>query len=336
MDVLSDAVAAMRTGRPHSSRTAQTAPWGVRFPASQGAGFHVVLQGTAWLLRPGQAAPVALGSGDVVFLPHGYGHALADHPHTPLEDFALEPDGSWPVSPDPGPGLYDAHTVLLCGAYQLNRSRAHPLLSELPPVVHIRSGVGTHHGLRSALDLLGAELAHPHPGSDAIVSGLLDTLLVYLLRTWWLGTSAQGREAKGWAAALRDPAVTAALQAMHSDPALPWTVGGLASRAGLSRAAFARRFTALVGRPPLAYLTWVRMTAAGRLLRSGDTPLRAVAEHAGYTSEFAFAKAFKREYGIPPGKYRQRPAVAAGRREVSLDHRADRTKMPATCGPARR
>ncbi|MEU0373605.1 AraC family transcriptional regulator [Streptomyces sp. NPDC006283] len=311
MDVLSDAVATMRTGRPHSSRTAQNPPWGVRFPASDGAGFHVVLQGAAWLLRPGEAAPVPLGPGDVVFLAHGYGHALADHPDTPLEDFALEPDGSWPVLPDPGPGP-DTQTLLLCGAYQLNRSRAHPLLSELPPVVHIRAGVGTHHGLRSALDLLGAELAEPHPGSDAIVSGLLDTLLVYLLRTWWLRKSAEKREMTGWAAALRDPAVSAALQAMHSGPDRPWTVEQLASRGGVSRAAFARRFTALVGRSPLAYLTWLRMTTAGRLLRSGDTPLRVVAERAGYTSEFAFAKAFKREYGVPPGQYRRRPTTVAG------------------------
>ncbi|WP_019883921.1 AraC family transcriptional regulator [Streptomyces purpureus] len=312
MDVLSDAVTAMRAGRPHSSRTAQNAPWGVRFPASDGAGFHVVLRGAAWLLRPGEAAPVHLGPGDVVFLAHGYGHALADHPDTPLEDFALGPDGSWPVAPDPGPAP-DADTLLLCGAYQLNRSRAHPLLSELPPVVHVRAGVGTHHGLRSALDLLGAELTEPHPGSDAIISGLLDTLLVYLLRTWWLRKSPEGQEATGWAAALRDPAVSAALRAMHSDPTRRWTVEGLASHGGLSRAAFARRFNTLVGRPPLTYLTWLRMTTAARLLRSGDTPLRIVAERAGYTSEFAFAKAFKRQYGVPPGQWRRRHPAAAGR-----------------------
>ncbi|MDG4863395.1 helix-turn-helix transcriptional regulator, partial [Streptomyces sp. T-3] len=89
-------------------------------------------------------------------------------------------------------------------------------------------------------------------------------------------------------------------------PARPWTVEDLGARAGLSRAAFARRFTALVGQPPLAYLTWWRMTTAGRLLREADAPLRTVAEQAGYTSEFAFAKAFKREYGMAPGQYRKR------------------------------
>jgi AraC-like DNA-binding protein len=108
------------------------------------------------------------------------------------------------------------------------------------------------------------------------------------------------------AAALRDRGITAALQAIHGDPAGPWTVEELGRRAGLSRAAFARRFTMLVGQPPLAYLTWWRMTTAGRLLREDDVPLRTVAHRAGYASEFAFAKAFKREYGMAPGQYRRR------------------------------
>ncbi|MCX4821307.1 AraC family transcriptional regulator [Streptomyces sp. NBC_01142] len=318
MDVLSDAIAAMRTGRPHSSRTVKSAPWGVRFPASDGAGFHVVLQGTAWLLRPGAADPVRLGPGDVVFLAHGYGHGLADAPDTPLQDAELAPDGSWPALPDPGPASGE-RTLLLCGAYQLSRARAHPLLSELPPFVHIPARVGTYPRLRAAVDLLGAELADPSPGSDSIVPALLDTLLVYLLRTWWIqerpertgGTGTMSEQKRmegpgGWAGALRDPAVTAALQAIHREPSRPWTVEELGAEAGLSRAAFARRFTTLVGQPPLAYLTWWRMTTAGRLLREADTPLRAVAERSGYTSEFSFAKAFKREYGMPPGQYRRR------------------------------
>ncbi|MFB9553939.1 AraC family transcriptional regulator [Streptomyces roseoviridis] len=309
MDVLSDAIAAMRTGRPHSSRTVRFAPWGFRFPPSKGAGFHVVLQGTAWLLPPpdprapdGTGAPVRLGPGDVVLLAHGTGHGLADRPDTPLVDVLPAPDGSWPTPPDRGP--VDAEeTLLLCGAYQLSRDRAHPLLTGLPPYVHIPARVGAHPRLRAAVEMLGAELAEPQPGSDAIVPALLDTLLLYLLRTWWLTERADC--STGWSGALSDPAVATALCALHDDPARPWTVEELGALGGLSRAAFARRFTTLVGRPPLAYLTWWRMTTAGRLLRTDDLPLRTVARRSGYSSEFAFAKAFKREYGMAPGQYRK-------------------------------
>ncbi|MFD0550278.1 AraC family transcriptional regulator [Streptomyces rectiviolaceus] len=319
MDVLSDAIAAMRTGHPHSSRTTKHAPWGMGFGATRGAGFHVVLQGSAWLLSAAEGAePLALGPGDVVFLAHGRGHGLASAPDAHLEEFVLAPDGTWPRTwESAGDG---AATVLLCGAYQLDKARAHPLLAELPEVVHLPSRIGEHAHLRAAVELLGAELADPQPGSDAVVPALLDTMLLYILRAWWLREQpaqqpAQqaaeqpgeqpGQHPAGWAAALRDPAVRAALYAIHDDPARSWTVGELGERAGLSRAPFARRFAATVGSPPLAYLTWWRMTTAGRLLREEDLPLRQVAERAGYTSEFAFSKAFKREFGVAPGQYRR-------------------------------
>jgi AraC-like DNA-binding protein len=110
--------------------------------------------------------------------------------------------------------------------------------------------------------------------------------------------------ATGWAAALHDPPTIAALRAMHRDPARPWTVATLAAEAGLSRAPFARRFTALLGQPPLTYLTWWRMTTAARLLQRSDAPLRAGAARIGYASESAFANTFKRQYGTAPGRYR--------------------------------
>jgi AraC-like DNA-binding protein len=147
-------------------------------------------------------------------------------------------------------------------------------------------------------------LERPRLGADAIVPALLDTLLLYMLRTWFDEQTTSGTTS-GWAAALNDPPITAALQAMHRDPARPWTVATLAAQPGLSRAPFARRFTALLGQPPLSYLTWWRMTIAARLLQESDAPLSAIAGRVGYASESAFGNAFKRQYGTAPGRYRR-------------------------------
>jgi AraC-like DNA-binding protein len=305
VDVLSDTITAMRTGQPHSRRATLTGPFARRFPPVPGAGFHVVLQGTAWL-HPGTADPVELHVGDVVFLPRGDEHGLVDNPSTPLPAaYSAVPAGPTAAT-EPTTG---ATAVLLCGAYLLERSRAHPVLDDLPDVVHLPTTVGRHPGLRGAVELLGAELTRPRPGADAMVTALLDVLLLHVLRAWLDDRAAAGRST-GWAAALADPPVAAALRAVHADPARAWTVAELGAVAGLSRSAFARRFATAVGHPPLAYLTWWRMTLAARRLRAGDAPVAAVAREVGYGSEFAFAAAFKREFGTPPGAYRR--AAAAG------------------------
>jgi len=295
MDVLSDAITVMRAGRPHANRHELRAPWGMRFTDEYGGAFHMVLQGSCWLLPDG-APPIQLGVGDVVYL-HGAGaHGLADSPTGPLTTFDLRHQGVWPS----GNG---ALTVVLCGAYLLDSSRTHPLLAEVPPVVHMPARIGRHPSLRAAVDLLGGELERPRPGGEAVVPALLDTLLLFILRAWF-EERAEDPAATGWTTALTDSGINAALTAIHHAPDRRWTVAELGAEAGLSRAAFAGRFTSLVGRPPLTYLTWWRMTIAARLLRETDTPLRAVARQSGYSSDVAFAIAFKREYGIAPGRYR--------------------------------
>lgn len=306
MDVLSDAIAAMRTGLPHSARVDHRIPFGRRFPPSEGAGFHVVLQGTAWLI-PEDGEPVALGPGDMVFLPRGAAHGLADSPATPLVD---APASLARLRPDSEAGATPV-TVMLCGAYLLDRSRVHPLMDEVPEVFHLPTRVGHRPELRAALDLLGGELESSRPGGDAMVPALLDVLLLHILRAW---LDQHKDTPTGWTAALRDPPITAALRAMHSEPARQWSVDELARCAGLSRAAFARRFTTLVGQPPLTYLTWWRMTIAAKLLQASDVPANVVAGKVGYTSEYAFAHAFKRAYGQPPGAYRRQLADQQGQR----------------------
>jgi AraC-like DNA-binding protein len=269
-------------------------------------GFRVVVQGSCVLL-PAGAAPVRLGAGDVVLLPHGRGHVLADSPATPPTAQACDPAAA---------DFHDSHpiviadatgpsTVTLCGAYELAPDGHHPLLQNLPEVIHLRARADGRTDLRAVVEMLRAELTRPRLGTDAAIPALLEMLLLYALRAWFHDT----RPGTGWAAALRDPAVAAALHAIHRKPAHPWTVASLAALAGLSRAPFAKRFTELVGRPPVRYLTWWRMTTAARLLRESDAPLNAIADAVGYHSEFAFATAFKRQYDTPPGRYR-RPADA--------------------------
>jgi AraC-like DNA-binding protein len=190
--------------------------------------------------------------------------------------------------------------VTLCGAYEIEPTRTHPLVHGLPELIH----VAPTDELRAAVGLLAAETERPRLGTDAVVPALLDTMLLYLLRSWY---DDQPAAATGWAAALNDPVTGAALHAMHEDPGRAWTVASLAAHAGLSRAPFARRFTTLVGRPPLGYLTWWRMTVAARLLRDSDATVAAVAHRVGYGSEFAFATAFRRHHGSAPGRYRRLP-----------------------------
>ncbi|MCX4734619.1 AraC family transcriptional regulator [Streptomyces sp. NBC_01363] len=312
MDILTEALASMRTGHPASVRTNGRAPWGVRLPPVAGAGFHVVLYGTCWLVplndTPPHLKPIPLSPGDVIFLRSGRGHILADHPSTPTVEATAEqiqrgsPIGSLTL------GGKGPETSLLCGDYHLDQSRPHPLVRHLPEVIHLPTRHGRHPELSAAVQLLGSELENPRIGSDGIVPSLIDSLLLYILRAWL--DDQPPTAAQGWAAALGDSAVAPALSAIHDDPSVQWTVESLAERAGLSRAAFARRFASLVGEPPMAYLTRWRMTTAARLLRESNASLTTVAARTGYGSEFSFARAFKREYGLAPGGYRRQTRAA--------------------------
>ncbi|SOD59133.1 AraC-type DNA-binding protein [Streptomyces zhaozhouensis] len=312
MDVVSDAISAVRLGHPTSHRVWPAGRWQARRERYEGAGFYVVLAGGCRLLPDGDGPPVVLGAGDAVLLPHGTGHVLADARASEGRAAATRravPFARWAAAngtrteASRAPGAADP-TEILCGTYRLDCSRLHPLLVELPEVVHLPSRIGAHPELRSAIELLAGELDQTRPGSCVALPSLLDLLLVYLIRSW-LAEATGG----AWPRALSDPVTAAALRALHGDPAAPWTADRLAAEAGVSRPTLARRFGALVGRPPMAYLTWWRLIlAASRLRESGDT-LASVAERVGYGSPYALSHAFVREFGITPGRYRLRSAA---------------------------
>lgn len=135
----------------------------------------------------------------------------------------------------------------------------------------------------------------------------MDVILVQAVRSWIAG---QPDDGGGWLGALRDRRVGQALGLMHRSPGDAWTVATLADAVAMSRAAFAARFTGLVGEPPLAYLTHWRMSLAASWLRDGDLGVMEIAARVGYGSEAAFSKAFKRRFGVAPAAFRRRSAAA--------------------------
>jgi AraC-like DNA-binding protein len=203
-------------------------------------------------------------------------------------------------APVPGP---EGPAAFVYGAYRNLRPRHERLLRTLPPVLVLEeddvADVLWLKGLDDALDR-----SH-QPGGQSLVDRVLDWGLVCTLSCWF---DRQGTEAPGWYRGALDPVAGPALEALHQRPAQRWTVAALAAAAGVSRAHFAKRFTEIMGRPPLAYLTEWRMCLAEDLLADPDLPVAAVAKTVGYADPFAFSTAFKRLHGMSPRDFRARRA----------------------------
>lgn len=318
MDILADLLTRARARGALFSHSTLRAPWGLEFHDGQVAlSVHAVLAGEMWVERAGNA-PLRLLQGDLLLVnskaPYAFVHAPGARVRPLGELLAPGPQAGTRRFSLGGGGL---ETGLVCGAYTFEGAICDSLLASLPEIMPLPSVVGSDPPLRTVLDLLTYELGREAPGQQTLLDRLLDLLLVYAMRAWF---AQPGTDAPAWFRALDDPSVGAALRALHADPARAWTVAGLATAAGLSRAALARRFAALTGRPPLAYLTAWRMTLAREaLLRPGAT-LAAVAQEVGYGSEFAFAAAFKRELGTAPGRWRDERLAAQ-----PADEMTDRT-----------
>lgn len=302
-DIVGGAIRALRIGRARSARAYLYDRWSLRWDPSRGAGFniHVVLEGEPWL-RPAGSDPIQLHVGDVVFVSRVAAHAIADSTTTPLVDVPLDESDFW-FGSAPAVDVADntVVTALIGGSYYLDGERMHPLLEALPPVIVLPSRIGENDPIRRIVELLAAEHDHDAPGRSAAIPALLDLLLVYVIRAVVETVS----PTSGWAAAVSDRAMTRALTNMQDHPDVAWTVESLARDSDLSRATFARRFSEMIGQPPLRYLTWWRMNLAMQLLTDSDSLISSIAHRVGYSSEFAFGKAFARETGMAPGAHRK-------------------------------
>jgi AraC-like DNA-binding protein len=308
LDVLTQVLDTIQAGKGLASRITLRSPWGIHFgeDAERHIGFQIVTCGRCWLTLDDDDLPIALGAADVVVFLRGSGHTLADFPTSvsaELSDFVsdIEPR-EWVDFPQ-GSG---EQTTLLCGCYRFGIEDANPLSRGLPRLLHLRADDHPGSALQAAVRLLAAEAETRDPGLGMAVDRLVNLLFVYALRAWLT----RHADDAGWFGALQDPVIGPSLRAIHESPSYNWTVSVLARQSGMSRAAFARRFHQQVGEPPLAYVTRWRMTIAADLLERGSR-IAAVAAKVGYGNEFAFAKAFKRVRGLPPGQLRRRQAKEA-------------------------
>ncbi|MEU4655268.1 AraC family transcriptional regulator [Streptomyces sp. NPDC023723] len=292
MDFLSEAIGSIRTGRSYARRVSETGSWGMRYDEFTGSGFHVVLRGRGWLVTE-EAPPRALRPGDVVLVAAGARHGLS---HAPCALRELPPASTDVPPPPSGPADFE----FLCGAYHLRRGRAHDYLATLPGLVVTSPEKGAS-WTTSLAELLVADLSAPGPGADASRSALVDLLLVHVVRQWLRDNGTAGGPY------VNDPVITSALRHIHGAPYETWRVSELSAAVGMSRTAFTRHFTRVLGKPPRDYLTEVRLARAARLLRESDAPLAVIARELGYSTEFAFGAAFRREYGISPGRFRDAP-----------------------------
>ncbi|ARR55504.1 AraC family transcriptional regulator [Rhizorhabdus wittichii DC-6] len=305
MDPLSDIIALLRPHAALSKPISGRGDWGVRYDAYGEPGFAMVLAGHCWLTLDG-AEPVRLDRGDFVLLPATPAFTLASRPGIagPLvqpSDRAVrhgEPDGA----PD---------VEMLGGAFRIEPVNAPLLLALLPGMIHIRATESAADRLSRIIALIAEECGGDRPGHDMILPRLIEVMLIECLR----GSGIEGEALpSGLLAGLRDPALAAALRAIHGNVRGGWSVAGLAAIAGMSRSAFAARFVETLGCGPIEYLARWRMALARDALDRGKIPLDRLAETIGYESASAFSTAFRRRMGCSPGAFaraRRQSAIAA-------------------------
>jgi AraC-like DNA-binding protein len=298
VDPLSDVLSLLKPRNHMSAGFDAGGSWSIQFTDQQGSiKCGAVVSGQCWLSVEGVPDAVRLETGDGFLLPSGRPFRLAgDLTATPVDArkiFSNARDGGI-VSCNGGGDCF-----LVSSRFVLGGNHAGILLRMLPPIVHLRNEPDRA-ALRWSVERMMQELREPQPGGFLVIQHLAHMMLVQALR---LHLSEGFRGGVGWLFALADRQMSAAINAMHEDPAHRWTLQALAARAGMSRSTFALRFKETVGASPMDYLTRWRMLLAGdRLANSGD-PVSVIALSFGYESESAFSTAFKRVMGCSPRQY---------------------------------
>ena len=311
MDALTGLLDGPRANGAFLLRSVLSPPWSLLIRDEAPLTLVAAIQGEAWLIPDG-GEPVALRPGGVAVIRGPEHYVVADDPTT-APSIVIHPgqisttmDGeylcdvmdlgtrSWGNASTAGA---DGSTMLLTGTYQTPSEISRLLLGALPGVIALSAA----NWQCPFLDLLSAETIKDEPGQELVLDRLLDLVLIAALRAWLTGPEAQP---PAWYRARSDQVVGAAIELLQEDPAQPWTVASLAGAVGVSRAVLARRFTDMVGAPPMTYLAQWRLALAADLLREPSATISKVAREVGYSTPFGLSAAFKRVRGVSPREYR--------------------------------
>ena len=306
MDVLSDILRAIRIQGSLYYRTAFSAQWAVVVPhAGSVARYHMVSRGFCWVTVEGVAQPVRLESGDLIIIPHGAQHCIANDlavEGVPADEVVAQSGftGEGPLLWGSGDGLES--TSLICGQFSFGSDQGALLVKSLPAYIHIKHTETLNYGwLADAMRFTAFEANSWQPGSEAVVNRLSEIVFVQTIRAY----AQTHKAATGILAALSHPQLGRALQALHHNPAFDWTVEELAQHAGMSRTLFSESMREVLGLSPINYLTQWRMELAREALVDRRGNVAEVSERVGYQSLPAFSRAFKKHFGCGPGEIRR-------------------------------
>ena len=317
MDALSEVLHAVKLEGALFFNAEFTAPWGVRSPSAAevnaflGRGgrhlimFHLLTGGRAQTRVENGTHSEELAAGDIVVFPHGDAHILSNGAPARIVDNGkhLKKVFSQGLTLCRDGGGGEA-TRFVCGYMETDPEVSRTFLSGLPPVfkINIRHD-SAGEWLENSLKFSAVQASTNRAGSDAVLTRLAEALFVETMRRYMAELPAQQT---GWLAGARDPAVGAALAKLHRAPERAWTIASLAQEVGVSRSVLAERFRHYLGEPPMTYLSRWRLHLGARMLRSSSHSVARIAGEVGYESEPAFNRAFKREFGSPPARFRTR------------------------------
>jgi AraC-like DNA-binding protein len=290
-DPFSEVLAALGARSVRGTGLEAAGEWALAFDGRMRLKFVTVTRGRCWLLLP-KHSPQALMEGDLVL--------ISDTRYTVASDPAVEPMDGMPLFAAPGQDLVRLgaanETALIGGGSGFADGSAAFVLDALPKFLRVDPASSTAEAVARTLNALRTEVACTELGSSLAAERLAEILVIAAVRAF---VATSPKSSVGWITALADPRIGKALRLLHADVAYRWTVPMLAAEVGMSRSAFSQRFTERVGQPPLDYLTRWRMVLAQQKLKENQT-VATVAAAVGYSSQSAFAHAFKRTLGRTP------------------------------------